>query len=105
MWTALRPCEIDRNSWKDVLFDQGMIVARVTINSAEARTGPDVENCYLESMPDDALPVSGHYSWVMEGSGNSLIVSNTVVYSGTNFNIGDPLRLIDANNHPAGGRS
>jgi len=72
------------------------------INSTEARTGPDVENCYLESMPDDALPVSGHYSWVMEASGNTLIVSNTDVYSGTNFNIGDPLRLIDANNQPAG---
>jgi hypothetical protein len=72
------------------------------INSTEARTGPDVENCYLESMPDNALPVSGHYSWVIEGSGNTLITSNTWVYSGTNFNIGDPLRLIDANNQPAG---
>jgi hypothetical protein len=38
----------------------------------------------------------------MEGSGNTLIASNTWVYSGTNFNIGDPLRLIDANNQPAG---
>jgi uncharacterized protein (TIGR03437 family) len=71
-------------------------------DSTEAHHGPDVENCYFESMPDDGIAVSGHYSWVMEASGNTLIVSNTAVYSGTNFTVGDPLRLIDANDQAAG---
>jgi uncharacterized protein (TIGR03437 family) len=72
------------------------------LNSTEARQGPDVENCHFEFMPDDGIAVSGHYSWVMEASGNTLIVSNTSVYSGTNFNVGDTLRLIDANDQVAG---
>ena len=71
-------------------------------HSTEARYGPDVENCYLESMPDDGIAVHGHYSWVMEATGNTLVVSNTTVASGTNFIVGDPLRLIDANDQPAG---
>jgi hypothetical protein len=71
-------------------------------DSTEAHRGPDIENCFFESMPDDGIAVSGHYSWVMEASGATLIVSNTSVYSGTNFVVGDPLRLIDANGQPAG---
>lgn len=71
-------------------------------HSTEARYGPDVENCSFESMPDDGIAVHGHYSWVMEASGNTLVVSNTTVASQTNFQIGDPLRLIDANDQPAG---
>ena len=71
-------------------------------HSTEARYGPDVENCVFESMPDDGIAIHGHYSWVMEASGNTLIVSNTTVASGTNFLVGDPLRLIDANDQVAG---
>jgi uncharacterized protein (TIGR03437 family) len=71
-------------------------------DSTEARRGPDVENCDFELMPDDGIAISGHYSWVIEASGNTLIVSNTTVYSGTGFVPGDPVRLVDSNNQPAG---
>jgi len=71
-------------------------------HSTEARQGPDVENCYFESMPDDGIAVHGHYSWVMESSGNTLVVSNTSVESRTNFVVGDPLRLIDSNDQFVG---
>ena len=66
-------------------------------HSSESRQGPDVENCSFESMPDDGIAVHGHFSWVMEASGNTLVVSNTSVESGTNFVVGDPLRLYDIN--------
>ncbi len=46
------------------------------LNSTEARYGPDVENCHFEFMPDDGIAVSGHYSWVMEASRNTLIDAN-----------------------------
>jgi hypothetical protein len=71
-------------------------------HSMEARKGPDVENCHFESMPDDGIAVPGHYSWVMESSGNTLVVSNTTVASGTNFVVGDPLRLIDSSDQLVG---
>jgi uncharacterized protein (TIGR03437 family) len=72
------------------------------LNSTEARQGPYVENCSFQFMPDDGIAVSGHYSWVMESQGNTLIVSNTSSYSGTNFVPGDPLRLIDSSDQVAG---
>lgn len=74
------------------------------LHSSEARHGPDVENCSFESMPDDGIAVHGHYSWVMEASGNTLIVSNTVVSgaNGANFLVGDPLRLLDARDQLVG---
>jgi hypothetical protein len=31
------------------------------LDSTEARNGPDVENCYFESMPDDGIAVSGYH--------------------------------------------
>jgi uncharacterized protein (TIGR03437 family) len=71
-------------------------------HSSEARYGPDVENCYFESMPDDGIAIHGHYSWIMEASGNALVVSNTSIDSKTNFIVGDPLRLIDSNDQLAG---
>jgi uncharacterized protein (TIGR03437 family) len=71
-------------------------------HSTEARQGPDVENCFFESMPDDGIAVHGHYSWVMESAGNTLVVSNTGIESGTNFMPGDPLRLIDSNDQLVG---
>jgi len=71
-------------------------------HSLETRHGPDVENCYFESMPDDGIAVHGYFSWVMESSGNTLIVSNPYPWIGTNFAVGDPFRLIDANDQPAG---
>jgi uncharacterized protein (TIGR03437 family) len=71
-------------------------------DSTEMRNGPDVENCDFEYMPDDGIAISGHYSWVIEAAGNTLIVSNTSVYNGAGFLPGDPLRLVDANDRPAG---
>ncbi|HEY2012827.1 MAG TPA: right-handed parallel beta-helix repeat-containing protein, partial [Bryobacteraceae bacterium] len=65
-------------------------------HSLQARIGPDVENCYFESMADDGIAIHGLYSWVMEGSGNTLIVSNTAVAGGANFNVGDPFVLTGA---------
>jgi hypothetical protein len=72
------------------------------LHSVQARQGPDVENCYFESMPDDGIAVHGVYSWVIEGPGNTLVVSNPTVAGGTNFNVGDPLRLVDASDQPVG---
>jgi len=71
-------------------------------DSTEMRSGPDVENCDFEYMPDDGIAISGHYSWVIEAFSNTLIVSNTSVYNGAGFLPGDPLRLVDANDQPAG---
>ncbi len=71
-------------------------------HSTDARKGPDIENCYFESMPDDGIAVHGQYSWVMESSGNTLVVSNTFVPGGINFVVGDPLRLIDSNDELVG---
>ena len=71
-------------------------------HSLEARQGPDVENCYFESMPDDGIAIHGYFSWVMEASGNTLTVSNTIVPGGANFAVGDPLRLVDANDRFVG---
>ncbi len=70
------------------------------IHSTKARTGPRIENCSFESMTDDGIAIHGVYSWVMESSGNSVIVS----YTGTtpNFQVGDTLQLIDTNDQPAG---
>jgi hypothetical protein len=59
-------------------------------HSSEARYGPDFSNCSFESMPDDGIAIHGHYSWVMEASSNSLVVSNTSVSSRANFAVGDP---------------
>jgi uncharacterized protein (TIGR03437 family) len=68
------------------------------IHSVEARKGPLIQNCNLESMADDGIAVHGHYSWVMQASGNTIVVSNTSVEFGANFRVGDTLRLYDANN-------
>jgi len=70
--------------------------------SSECRTGPIVENWSMESMPDDGIAIGGQDSWVMEAHGNTLIVSNTWVGSGTNFMPGDPLQLIDPHDALAG---
>jgi len=71
-------------------------------HSTEARTGPHVENCSFEGMSDDGIAVHGFYSWVIQASGNALIVSDTATGSGPNFRVGDPLQLIDPQNNPAG---
>jgi hypothetical protein len=70
--------------------------------SSESRQGPDIENWYMEYMPDDGIAIGGQNSWVMEASGNTLIVSNTYVGSGVNFQVGDPVRLEDTHDLPAG---
>jgi uncharacterized protein (TIGR03437 family) len=70
--------------------------------SSESRQGPDIENWYMEAMPDDAIAVGGQASWVMEAHGNTLIVSNTYVGSGVNFLVGDPVRLVDTHDAPSG---
>jgi len=71
-------------------------------HSTGARLGPLVENCSFESMPDDGIAVHGTYSFVIEGAGNTLIVSNTRVEGDVNFSVGDPLRLIDADDRFVG---
>lgn len=70
--------------------------------SSESRQGPDIENWYMEAMPDDGIAIGGQDSWVMEAHGNTLIVSNTYVGSGFNFLVGDPVRLEDTHDRPAG---
>ena len=74
------------------------------VNSNEARQGPDIENCDIEFAGDDAIAISGQYSWVMQqlpGSGNTtLIVSNAWVdYT---YQAGDPLQVVNADGQPAG---
>jgi len=70
--------------------------------SSESRQGPDIENWYMEAMNDDGIAIGGQDSWVMEAHGNTLIVSNTYVGSGYNFLVGDPVRLEDTHDLPAG---
>jgi hypothetical protein len=52
-------------------------------------------------MPDDGIAVHGDYSWVMEVSGNTLIVSNSRG-GGPNFKVGGPLILTGADDNLAG---
>lgn len=71
-------------------------------HSIAARQGPDVENCSFESMPDDGIAISGFFLTVIEASGRNLIVSTPFPFVGAYFSVGDPLRLIDASDQPAG---
>jgi uncharacterized protein (TIGR03437 family) len=70
--------------------------------STSCRTGPDIENWYMESMPDDGIAIGGQDSWVMEASGNTLIVSNTWVGNAVNFQVGDRLDLLDPHDESVG---
>jgi uncharacterized protein (TIGR03437 family) len=69
------------------------------IHSEDARIGPVVENCDFQAMPDDGINIHGRYHWVVQSSDNSLIVS---AQPGNSFQPGDPLRLFDAQDAPAG---
>ena len=65
-------------------------------HSTSVRRGPILDNCHFEAMGDDGIAIHGTYSFVLEGRGNKLIVSQS------NFRAGDPLRLFDPGGHPAG---
>jgi hypothetical protein len=69
-------------------------------HSISARTGPYVTGCSFAFMADDGMAVHGVYSWVMESSGNTLIVSDSAT-GAANFQVGDTLQLSDTNDDPA----
>ncbi|MDR3707343.1 MAG: right-handed parallel beta-helix repeat-containing protein [Capsulimonadaceae bacterium] len=43
-------------------------------HSNSVRTGPTLENCLLEGMGDDGIPIHGWYAFVMEAHGDKVIV-------------------------------
>jgi len=43
-------------------------------HSNSVRTGPTLENCLLEGMGDDGIPIHGWYALVMEGQTNKVII-------------------------------
>lgn len=65
-------------------------------HSADVRRGPTLEDCHFDSMGDDGIAIHGHYSLVMQARGNQLVVSRGA------FLPGDPVRLLDSQNRPAG---
>ena len=65
-------------------------------HSANMRKGPVLEGCDFESMGDDGIAIHGTYSFVFEARENRLVINKS------SFRPGDPLRLFDANGHPAG---
>lgn len=58
-------------------------------HSTNVRKGPTLENCYFESMPDDGIAIHGTYSFVLQSTGNKLVINRS------RFRPGDPLRLIN----------
>jgi hypothetical protein len=65
-------------------------------HSANVRRGPVLEDCHFESMGDDGIAIHGTYSLVLQAKGNRIVVSK-----GT-FQPGDPIRLLDTRDIPAG---
>lgn len=69
-------------------------------HSTSVRHGPTYENCAVEFNDDDAFAVHGFGAFVTEGQGDTI----TVAYLDPElaFNVGDHLRLNDANGALAG---
>ncbi len=65
-------------------------------HSVNVRGGPVLEDCHFESMGDDGIAIHGTFSYVMEASGDRLILSKST------FRPGDPIRLFDTRDRPAG---
>jgi hypothetical protein len=65
-------------------------------HSVNVRRGPVLEDCHFESMGDDGIAIHGTFSYVMEASGDRLILSKST------FRPGDPIRLFDTRDRPAG---
>jgi hypothetical protein len=65
-------------------------------HSTNMRKGPVLEDCDFEGMGDDGIAIHGTYSFVFSANGNRLIVNRST------FRPGDPLRLLDSSDRPAG---
>jgi hypothetical protein len=65
-------------------------------HSVNMRKGPLLEACRFESMADDGIAIHGTFAYVLQAEGGRLVISK-----GT-FRPGDPIRLFDAQDRPAG---
>ena len=65
-------------------------------HSFNVRHGPTLEDCRFESMGDDGIAIHGMFSLVLQAEENRLIVSKGF------FRPGDPIRLLDVQDRPAG---
>lgn len=72
-------------------------------HSLLAKKGPVVENSVFEGMADDGIAVHGYYSWVIEASGNTLVVSDTALHGGpAHFAAGDTMVVTAADDNIVG---
>jgi len=65
-------------------------------HSVNARKGPVLEGCHFESMADDGIAIHGTFAYVLQAKGGRLVISKGA------FRPGDPIRLFDARDRPAG---
>jgi len=64
-------------------------------HSSNVRRGPIVEHSWLESMPDDGIAIHGTYALIFEGHDDRIVINKST------FELGDPIRIYDANGRPA----
>ncbi len=57
------------------------------LHSAGPRVGPDIENCYFESMCDDGIAIHGYYATITAVSGN------TITTTDNHYQAGDTARI------------
>jgi hypothetical protein len=89
---SVKPGPRPAGARSDPLFSS----AADAFHSVNVRHGPVLENCHFESMGDDAIAIHGTYSLVLQSDGTRLIVSKG------SFRQGDPIRLWDLQDRPAG---
>ena len=65
-------------------------------HSSRMRSGPTLENCSFEGMPDDGIAIHGTYSLVLQCTGDTLVINRN------SFQAGDALLLFDFAGSPAG---
>lgn len=89
---AVKPGPAPPNARRSPLFSS----TADAFHSVNVRKGPVVEDCHFEAMADDGIAIHGTYSLVVEVSGKRLVVSKGALRAG------DPVRLFDRMDRPAG---